>query len=108
MSKLVVDAEWLSSVIGMTQYACGMKSGKITPLTPAQERAGDIDKIGANRLAYVCACQIVSGKIDPRSGIGDALLHYLKIGQPGECDSVPEWMRKHEALATPQGKEGEK
>ena len=56
----------------------------------------------ADRLAYECARQIVAGRIGTRSGIGDTLLRYLKIGQPGECDSVPEWMRKYEDLTTPQ------
>ena len=57
-----------------------------------------IEKIGADRLAYECAHQIVLGRIGARSGIGDALLDYLKIGQPDGCDSVPEWMSQYEAF----------
>lgn len=57
---------------------------------------GRIEKIGADRLAYECARQVIANNIDSRSGIGDALLDYLRIGQPGQPDSVPEWMDQYE------------
>lgn len=59
-----------------------------------------IEKIGADRLAYECARQILLGRIGSRSGIGDALLDYLRIGQPDGHDSVPDWMEQYEASNT--------
>ena len=55
-----------------------------------------IDKIGADRLAYECARQVIANNIDSRSGIGDALLDYLRVGGPGYPDSVPGWMEEYE------------
>jgi hypothetical protein len=57
---------------------------------------GRVDKIGADRLAYECARQVMDNNIDSRSGIGDALLDYLRIGCPGYPDSVPKWMEEYE------------
>lgn len=58
---------------------------------------GRIDKIGADRLAYECARQVMACNIGSRSGIGDALLDYLRIGHPGGPESVPEWMEEYES-----------
>ena len=63
---------------------------------------------GADRLAYECARQIRLGKIDARSGIGDALLDYLHIGGIDGPSSVPEWMRQYDvrqAINEAEGKE---
>lgn len=50
----------------------------------------------ADALAYECAKMVLCGRLDPRSGIGDALLDYLGIGMPGKPQDVPAWMAEYE------------
>ena len=57
-----------------------------------------IDKIAAERLAYECAYQIKIGHLSSRSSIADALLNYLRVGNPGGEKSIPEWLEKYEKL----------
>jgi hypothetical protein len=56
----------------------------------------NIEKRGADRLAYECAKTITNGKLDSRSGIADALLDYLSIGTPNCPTDVPTWMKSYE------------
>ena len=54
-------------------------------------------RVAADRLAYECARAVERRTIGPRSGVGDALLDYLEVGQvDGPC-SVPEWVEQYEA-----------
>ena len=39
--KYVVDAEWLTTMLNMSEFTDGIKARAINHLTPAQERAGD-------------------------------------------------------------------
>ena len=104
MSKLVVEAEWLASVIGMTEYACGMKSNKITFLTPAQERAGDEEEWVVVRkkdlYPFNWMCQCYEGD---EMGDFDAGPHDCE-----KCESKDKCQQAFiDGLTTPQ-KEGEK
>ncbi len=58
--------------------------------------AGLFNKRGADRLAYACARQILAGRIDSRSAIGDALLDYLEVGDIRGPKDVPSWMTEYE------------
>lgn len=53
------------------------------------------DKKAADRLAYNCCRMIEQRVLGERSGVGDALLDYLKIGFMGGPQSVPDWMEQY-------------
>ena len=52
--------------------------------------------LGSDRLAYAAARLILGGKVPTRSELDDALLDYLKIGQPDGYSDVPTWMEEYE------------
>lgn len=64
--------------------------------------AHPFDARAANELAYCCARAVVTGLLDARSPIADALLDYLRIGEPGGPPDVITWMRDYEAASTPE------
>lgn len=55
-----------------------------------------LDKRAADRLALACAKAIQDGWLGTRTTIDDALLDYLKIGQPDGESDVPSWVEKQE------------
>lgn len=59
----------------------------------------------ADKLAYECILAVIRGDVGERSGIGDAVLDYLKIGHPGGPPDVRAWMSDYEGAYVPRGGE---
>lgn len=92
MKKKIITEQDFVRLTGMKRFDAG-KEFESLPDAPDNP----FDKIGADKLAYECARQILLNRVDSRSGIGDALLNYLHIGGgPGTPDSVPQWMKEYE------------
>ena len=59
----------------------------------------DMAKRGSDRLAYECARLVMRGLLDARSGVADALLDYLSIGNADSPADVPTWVDAYERKA---------
>jgi predicted kinase len=62
--------------------------------------AHPFDARAADELAYRCAREVVSGRLDARSPIADALLDYLRVGESGGPPDAITWMREYESRKT--------